>query len=287
MRYEVVHTTSYHYGLPATTCYSLAHLSPRDTTTQQVLSSDLVIDPAPDDLSSSTDLYGNRRTYFTVERPHDVLAVTSSSAFEITPVDLPVSAFEPWERSRDAIAAASPDREFVLDSPHVPKMVDLATYAHASFPAGASLYDSIADLTHRINVDFEFLPGSTTVSTPISTVLQQRSGVCQDFAHVAVGCLRAMGLAARYVSGYIETLPPPGMPKLVGADATHAWCSVRAADGAWIDMDPTNDVIAPWSHLTVAWGRDYGDVVPLRGVVTSKGAEAELVVEVDVVRTDG
>jgi transglutaminase-like putative cysteine protease len=169
----------------------------------------------------------------------------------------------------------------------VPLLDELERYATPSFAPGRSLLDSVGDLTSRLHADFRFQPGATNVSTPLSEVLEHRSGVCQDFAHLAVGCLRSMGLAARYVSGYIETLPPPGQAKLIGADATHAWCAVRLADGSWLDLDPTNAAVGPDHYLVVAWGRDYGDVAPVKGVVMSANDTMELSVAVDVVRVAG
>lgn len=286
MRFEVRHTTRYRYSSPASLCYNQAHLAPRDTPRQRVETSDLDIEPRPDDHSHRIDEHGNRVDYFTIERPHQGLAVTATCTLSVDPNDISPAADRSWESTRDAVVDPSPERELQLESPLVPHLPQVAAYAAPSFPAGRPLIDSVRDLTGRIHRDFTFRPGATTVSTPLSDVLEQRSGVCQDFAHLAVGCLRSMGLAARYVSGYIETLPPPGQPKLVGADATHAWCAVRLADGSWLDLDPTNDAVGPDQHLVVAWGRDYGDVVPVKGVVMAAKDAMELTVSVDVVRLD-
>jgi transglutaminase-like putative cysteine protease len=184
------------------------------------------------------------------------------------------------------VIEATAQREFLLESPLVPTLAELEQYAAPSFTAGRPLLEAVTDLTHRIFRDFLFDPGFTTVSTPLIEVLRHRRGVCQDFAHLAVGCLRSVGLAARYVSGYIETVPPPGVAKLIGADASHAWCSVRLADGSWLDLDPTNDAVGPDGYLTVAWGRDYSEVVPVKGVVMSAGSGMALTVAVDVSRRD-
>jgi transglutaminase-like putative cysteine protease len=284
MRFRVQHTTRYRYSSPASLCYNLAHLTPRTTERQRVLSSEVVIEPRPDDRTHRTDQYGNGVDYFTIERPHDGLAVTSTCELSVDPYDISPAAERTWESTRDATIGSPDARELLLESPLVPASDALADYAAASFPPGRSMLHAVSDLTARIHRDFRFLPGATTVATPLEQVLELRSGVCQDFAHLAVGCLRAMGLAARYVSGYLETLPPPGEPKLIGADATHAWCAVRLADDSWLDLDPTNDVVGPEHHLVVAWGRDYSDVVPVKGVVMAATDHMELSVAVDVER---
>lgn len=282
--FSVRHRTRYRYSSPASLCYNQAHLTPRSTERQRVLSSEVVIEPRPDDRSHRVDQYGNGVDYFTIERPHDGLVVTSTCELAVAPYDISPAAERSWESTRDATVGSPEVRELLLESPLVPISDALAAYAASSFPPGRSVLDAVRDLTSRIHHDFTFLPGATTVATPIEQVLEQRSGVCQDFAHLAVGCLRASGLAARYVSGYLETLPPPGEAKLVGADATHAWCAVRLADDSWLELDPTNDAVGPEHHLVVAWGRDYGDVVPVKGVVMAATDHMELSVEVDVVR---
>lgn len=287
MRFQVRHVTSYRYAGTASLCYNLAHLTPRETSRQRVLHAELVVDPVPDDRSHRLDEHGNRVEYFTIERPHEGLDVTSSCELEVAPYDISPAAARTWEATRDAVVGPLAEREFLLESALVPALDQVADYAAPSFPAGRTLLDAVTDLTSRIHRDFAFHPGATTVSTPLHEVLELRSGVCQDFAHLAVGCLRSMGLAARYVSGYLETLPPPGQPKLVGADATHAWCAVRLADGSWLDLDPTNDAVGPDDYLVVAWGRDYADVVPVKGVVMAARDDMELRVAVDVERVGG
>jgi transglutaminase-like putative cysteine protease len=286
MRFRVRHSTSYRYASPASLCYNQAHLRPRSTTTQRVLHAEVVVEPRPDDTGERVDEHGNVVQYFTIERPHDGLDVVATCELEVDPYDISPAAQRSWESTRDAVMGPTPDRELLLESPLVPLLDQVEQYAAASFPPGRPLLDAIEDLTARIHRDFAFVPGATTVSTPLAEVMQLRSGVCQDFAHLAVGCLRSMGLAARYVSGYIETLPPPGAPKLVGADATHAWAAVRLADGSWLDLDPTNDAVGPEHYLVVAWGRDYSDVVPVKGVVTAARDEMQLSVSVDVVRVE-
>lgn len=286
MRFRVEHTTRYRYSTPASLCYNLTHLSPRETRFQRVLDSGIVVEPTPDDRSRRLDEHGNDVEYFTIERPHDGLVVTSRCELRVEPYDVSPAVHRSWEDTRNAVIDPTAEREFLLESPLVPALAELEHYASPSFTPGRSMWDAIRDLTSRLHRDIRFEPGATTVTTPLAEVLEQRRGVCQDIAHAAVGCLRSMGLAARYVSGYIETLPPPGQDKLIGADATHAWCAVRLADGSWLDLDPTNDVVAPEHHLVVAWGRDYGDVVPVKGVVMASEGTMELDVSVDVVRLD-
>lgn len=196
----------------------------------------------------------------------------------------------PWETVRDRLrldrAAEVLDAyQFAFDSPHVALDDDAHAYATASFPPGRPILDGVADLTRRIHAEFAYDPSATTVATPVGDVLRQRRGVCQDFAHLEIACLRTLGLAARYVSGYILTTPPPGAPRLVGADASHAWLAVWVGDEGWIDVDPTNDQLPRDQHVTVAWGRDYGDVSPLRGVVLG-GGEHRMTVAVDVTPLD-
>ena len=284
MRYLVTHSTTYRSPEPVTIGYHQAHLSPRDTPGQRVVSHQLDISPTPADRADHVDLYGNRFTYFCVSEPHRVFDVTATSEIEILkrrPLANPVSG---WERAVDHALADPLVCDFVTPSPLIAANAAIASYAAPSFPAGRPLLECVNDLNHRIYTDFNYRPGWTTVSTPLAEVIESRRGVCQDFAHLAIACVRSMGLAGRYVSGYIENLPPEGQPKMVGADASHAWASVRDAEGMWIDLDPTNDLVEPVSHITVAWGRDYSDVVPLKGVVTSTGGRTVMSVAVEVRR---
>ncbi|HET9257097.1 MAG TPA: transglutaminase family protein, partial [Pseudonocardiaceae bacterium] len=198
----------------------------------------------------------------------------------------------PWERVREKIQADPGDdaldaRQFMLDSPLVRNSGDLAAYATESFPARRPLLEAVIDLASRIHHDFDYHPGATGVTTTIEEVLESRSGVCQDFAHVATGCLRSLGLAARYVSGYLETEPPPGQERLAGADASHAWVSVFVPGAGWVDIDPTNDQLVDDRYITTAWGRDYSDVPPLKGVIFTQAEDHDLRVTVDVVPVDG
>jgi transglutaminase-like putative cysteine protease len=286
--YRVRHLTRYDYEGRVTLCHNLARILPRWAAGQDIISSRLVIDPPPDDQRAHTDLFGNVVTYFSIDVPHDQLSVTAESEVRVRALPSPASGGPSWEESVVPAGAhvgeAALLRELALPSPLVPSLAAVAEYAAPSFTPGRSGADAVLDLTRRIHAELVFDPGFTTVSTPLSEVIEHRRGVCQDFAHLAVGCLRSVGLATRYVSGYIETDPPPGRPKLVGADASHAWCSVWLAGHGWLDLDPTNGVLPSDRHITAAWGRDYGDVTPLKGVVFAGGAHQRLTVEVDVVR---
>jgi transglutaminase-like putative cysteine protease len=234
------------------------------------------------------DWFGNLSTYFAVQQPHQSLTVTATSEVEVSPLgSLLDSAFPTtWDAARDQLrTGADPDlldaRPYVLESPFVAVNADLLDYALPSFESGRSLLEGVQDLMGRIFEDFTYDPHFSTIATPLEDVLAHRKGVCQDFAHLAIGCLRAQGLAARYVSGYIETLPPPGKEKLVGADASHAWFSVYVPYQGWVDFDPTNNQIPMTQHVTTAWGRDYGDVTPLKGVIFGGGKHG-LKVSVDM-----
>ena len=291
MRYRIEHRTQYHYSAPVSRCRNEAHLRPRDTDRQTCVEHDLVVDPAPTGWGERADFYGNPVTSFVVDGPFVVMTVTAVSTVEVTDVD-PLPAVGPvWTEALDLLTNdLSPDmldaREFCFESPLVSTAKVVRDYAEPSFTPGAPLVDAVTDLTERIHRDFVYDPGFTTVTTPLDEVLDHRRGVCQDFAHLAVGCVRSMGLAARYVSGYLETAPPPGTERLVGADASHAWLSVFVPGWGWLDLDPTNDQAPPTHHVTVAWGRDYADVAPARGVVFGASTGQELSVAVDVERVD-
>lgn len=297
MRYEVRHTTIYDYEESVSSSYGEAHLLPRELPTQRVLSRELTVDPEPEDRHDRVDWFGNPASYFSIQHPHDRLEVTASSTVEVLPrevTDEHLRLSAAWE---DVVAAARdtevgrPDRpgipdlaSFRLASPSVPTNADLADYAAPSFEAGAPSLDAVRDLAHRINQEFAFVPGATSVTTTVAEVLKKREGVCQDFAHLMIGALRSVGLPARYVSGYLETDPPPGMPRLEGADVSHAWVGVWLGGLGWVDVDPTNDRFVGERHVTTAWGRDFRDVTPLKGVIFSDGGTDELTVTVDVKR---
>lgn len=277
MIYRVTHLTEYHYGAPVTLAHHLAHLSPRETEYQYFRQHELDIFPPPAVSHQRIDALGNRCALFIIQESHQQLRVRAQSEVEV----LPRSKFDPaqtpaWESvvqglPRDLSGEGLAIYQYIFDTALVKCSRDLEEYARISFPAGRSVAEAALDLTRRINEDFIFDPTATTVSTPLRTVLTSRRGVCQDFAHLQIGCLRSLGLAARYVSGYIETNPAPGQEKLHGADASHAWVSVYCPGPGWIDLDPTNDLLVDDRHITVAWGRDYSDVTPLRGVILGGG----------------
>ena len=285
--YRIVHRTSYRYNAPVSRCRNEAHLRPRDTDRQQCLSSELIVEPTPTSWTERTDFFGNPVVAFAVDGPFDQLSVVSTSSVSVSGRE-PLPATGPaWEQARDRLAAdLSPEmlaaREFCFESPLVSTGRVVREYAEPSFVEGAPLVDAVTALTERIHADFVYDPGFTTVTTPVDEVLRHRRGVCQDFAHLAVGCVRSMGLAARYVSGYLETAPPPGEERLVGADASHAWLSVFVPGWGWLDLDPTNDKIVGPTYVTTAWGRDYADVSPLKGIVFGGGGSHSLDVAVDV-----
>ena len=288
-RYRVRHVTTYRYGAPVTSGLTLAHLLPRTTSDQQVLSASVLSDPVADHGSTYLDGFGNLATFLGVEQPHDAMVVTADSEVDVTtPPREPDGLGPPWDEVggwllTDTTSDGLLARTCTLASPLVDSGPDLATYATPSFPPGRPVIEGVRDLSTRIFHDFVFDPSFSDVATPVLDVLQARRGVCQDFAHLAVGCLRSLGLPARYVSGYIETTPPPGEPKLAGTDASHAWCSVYVPGSGWLDVDPTNDQVPPRNHVTVAWGRDYGDVAPVQGVVFGPATTQQLTVAVDVV----
>ena len=276
IRYRITHTTEYRYNVSVSQCQNEAHLLPRSTPRQQYEHGQLRIQPSPTVYRDREDFFGNRVTYFAVQEPHVTLSVTAQSEVLIVQAAARwLWASLVWEEVRQAVAGdTSPEgieaRQFLLDSPLVHRSAALAAYAAASFVPNRPLLEAVADLVQRIYQEFTYEPDATTVSTPLDEVLQHRRGVCQDFAHVAIGCLRAQGIAARYVSGYLETSAPDG--QLIGAAASHAWVSVYCPGQGWIDFDPTNNSIPTDQHITVAWGRDYSDVTPLKGVIVGGGS---------------
>ena len=285
--YEVSHTTTYTYTSPVSVSHHLLRISPRRLSRQFRVAHTIHTDPTAVTTSHRTDYFGNDVTFATIERVHQKLRITSSSRVAVGPAFIPDPAETPdWESVRglcrsDRSPAALEAVEFTFASPAVPLGPEFSTYAAPSFPRRRSVLEAALDLNARVHADIKFDPAATTVSTPVLEVLERRRGVCQDFAHLMLACLRSLGLPARYVSGYLETVPPPGQPRLVGADASHAWVSVFCPAIGWIDLDPTNDQIPSGKHITVAWGRDFGDVSPIRGVLLGSG-EHSLAVAVDV-----
>ena len=289
--YRVAHRTVYRYSDVVTSSYGRGFLTPRDFARQRCVAHALTIDPTPADRSTSRDVWGNISSYFHVTAPHHTLSITSESIVE---VDAPPpawygagSATAPWEIARPLGADGARAIEFALDL-QPPEITDaVRDYAAPSFVPERPLIDVLGDLTHRIYRDFAYRSGSTTVSTQVSHVLTVREGVCQDFARLAIACLRANGLAASYVSGYLATDPPPGKERMIGIDATHAWAAVWTPQNVWLGLDPTNDQMIDERYITVGYGRDYADVPPLRGIIYTDADSSVIDVSVDVAPFDG
>ncbi len=285
--YEITHTTTYEYSDPVSLSHHTLRLHPRELPRQRCLESELQILPRAGVMESHFDYFGNRMTFATVEGAHRKLVATARSRVTVKAPAWPVRADTPkWEAVRDFTLGYKADeileaREFVYSSPLIPKEPEFAEYAAPSFTPRRAVLDAVLDLTDRIHGDFKFDSKATNVATPLEEVLKLRRGVCQDFAQLEIACLRTMGIPARYVSGYLETDPPPGKPRLVGADASHAWVSFFCPGVGWIDVDPTNNLLPSARHITVAWGRDYSDVSPVRGVILGSG-EHSMKVAVDV-----
>jgi transglutaminase-like putative cysteine protease len=279
--YQIDHETRYVHAGRVSTSQHVACLAPRELPRQRVRSHRMVVDPNPASQSRRTDCYGNTEDQFTILTPYSELRVVSHSAVEVLPRAEMIDASPAWEdvRSDGGFNAAS---EFRFASPYVEPAPPLEAFAREAFTERRPLVEAAVALMHRIHDEFQFDPGATTITTPATRVLEERHGVCQDFAHLQIACLRSLGLPARYVSGYLLTDPPPGQPRLVGADASHAWLSIWCPVNGWVDLDPTNAVLPDTRHVTIAWGRDYGDVSPLRGVVLGGGTH-ELYVGVSVV----
>ncbi len=288
MIYRVRHATTYAYADLVSVCHNELRLRPRDCRHQICTFHELALLPEPLAVSHWVDFFGNPVTFFTLQEPHRALTMTANSTVEVTSVDTPPPTATPaWESVRDRLrgdrsVAGLDAYQYVFDSPYIPTSPPLLSYAPASFTFGRSWLDAVCDLTRRIHTDFTYAPKATSVNTPLSDVLRDRRGVCQDFAHLQIACLRALGLAARYVSGYLVMQPSLGHAPLVGAQASHAWVSVYCPERGWIDVDPTNNMLPSDRHITMAIGRDYGDVSPIKGVFLG-GGEHTLEVAVDVV----
>lgn len=284
--YDVLHDTRYRYDSAVLLSQQIAHLRPRELDGQHTLSHRLEIVPAPAQRSERTDFFGNPVTAFALHAPHAQLAVHARSRIRVEPQSWPdPGASPPWEAARDHLrdglsghaplqADARDAGQYRFASPFVllgDEAKAYADYALQCFTPGRRLIEALLALSARIHADFRFDPAATSVATPVAEVFAARRGVCQDFSHLMIACLRALGLAARYVSGYLLTEPPPGQARLIGADASHAWVAVWCPGLGWIDVDPTNDMQPSAGHITLAWGRDYGDVCPLRGVILGGG----------------
>lgn len=290
MLLHVLHETAYDYVPMVRTAQHVAHLKPAQTPRQQVLSHRLTVNPRPAQQSEAIDVYGNTRSFFSLQYSHDGLRVVADSLVSTAAPEEPQESL-PWQEVVERMryhrgTRYDPAAEFAFASPYVPRDGAFAAYAHPSFPEGRPLLEAARDLMQRIHQDFEYAPAATDVNTPALEALTLRRGVCQDLAHVMLGCLRSLGLPARYVSGYLLTEPAPGRPRLVGSDASHAWVSLYlpAADGpagTWTELDPTNDRTPGEDYVTLAIGRDYSDVSPIRGVLHG-GAHHTLRVAVTV-----
>jgi transglutaminase-like putative cysteine protease len=287
--YLIEHETRYDYGSAVATSQHVAYLQPRDLPRQRVCRHTLRVDPAPSALVHRVDYFGNAAAHFTLLTPHDSLVVSSHSLVQVDERtdDIVAEASPAWEDVREGLAfrrgaSLTDAAQYGWASPYVALAPELAAFASVSFRPQRPLLEAAIDLMHRIHDEFRFDPSATTITTPVTRVLEERHGVCQDFAHLQISCLRSLGLPARYVSGYLLTDPPPGQPRLIGADASHAWLSVHCPRHGWVDLDPTNALLPDARHITLGWGRDYGDVSPLRGVMLG-GSEHTLTVGVSVV----
>jgi transglutaminase-like putative cysteine protease len=287
MIYKIVHRSTYKYKYPVSVGNHVACLKPRATPPHQLVRNEISIHPTPATWTERTDYFGNCLSFFTVQERHKELVVEARSEVVIAentkrwPQHAPawedVVLSLPADRSEEGLNAY----QFAFESPRIRIRPEFAAYALESFTPRRPIHEALLDLTARIHTDFRFDSKVTNVRTPAEEVFRKRRGVCQDFAHVQVACLRSINLAARYVSGYLRTYPPPGRPRLIGADVSHAWASLYCPGSGWLDVDPTNNVVPSDGHVTLAWGRDYGDVSPLHGLVLGGGAHT-LKVSVDM-----
>lgn len=279
-RYQIFHDTCYHYDSPVSLAQQLAHLWPRKCEWQRCTDQQLLISPDPTARRDELDVFGNPLTRLAFERPHDELQVNAQLTVEV--LARPALDFKQspaWELTRDALSYSSQPLSAELleacryrfQSPYVHLKRSFVEFSQSCFPPGRPLLLGVQDLMQKIFSEFTFDAEATQVATPLVEVLERRRGVCQDFAHLMLACVRSRGLAARYISGYLLTQPPPGQPRLIGADASHAWVSVFCPVLGWVDFDPTNNVQPALEHITLAWGRDFSDVSPLRGVILGGG----------------
>ncbi len=298
VRYRVLHETRYDYGSPVSLSQQQLHLSPRILDWQRIEEQRIDVDPQPSWRRDGQDAFGNPVSWISFDAPHQTLLIRSLMTVAVLPHLPSAEALAdslPWEALRDRLAYDSSEPQaddleaarFLFESPHVRVKHELAAYAADCFAPGTPVLLGTQALMAKIFREFKFDPEATTVSTPVLEVLENKRGVCQDFAHLMIACLRALGLAARYVSGYLLTRPPPGKPRLIGADASHAWVSVYApgVPGNWVDFDPTNNLLPDTEHITIAFGRDFSDISPLRGIILGGGG-AEPEVGVTVVPLD-
>lgn len=292
MRYKINHVTEYAYQDPVGLCHNRLCLTPLDGPHQMCLSSQIKIVPPPDDFNYRKDFFGNTVAFFSSYRDHDRLEITSVSEVELSgrpEADQALGSQVLWREVEQLLALQAKDTfdivQYTLPSRFVPKSEEIRKFSDDCFVEDATLWSACNALMQKIYNTLEFTPGFTTINTPVEDVVKAKKGVCQDFAHVMISCLRNMGLAARYVSGYLETIPPPGKEKLIGTDASHAWVSVYFPAVGWVEFDPTNCLLPSYKHITVAFGCDYHDVAPIKGIVFSSGKQ-NLTVKVDVSRVD-
>jgi transglutaminase-like putative cysteine protease len=290
MKYTIHHKTKYTYLEPVSLCYNIARLVPRNTNEQNCKNTSIEITPQPDRINEYEDFFGNKVIYFSIEKEHWELTVNVTSEVERLfsgPKKIPAQPNAGPQEIKQELLNLKEDamdiQQYSFETVMTAPSEEVLNYALQSFLPGRSVFDATENLTRRIYEDFEYKPGHTNIATPLSEVMQERKGVCQDFAHLAIACLRAVGLPARYVSGYIETLSPEGVEKLIGVDASHAWFSVYIPQMGWTDFDPTNNCLVSDQHITIGWGRDYADIAPLEGIILSSGSH-ELTVSVDVKR---
>jgi transglutaminase-like putative cysteine protease len=290
MKYTIQHTTAYTYLEPVSLCHNIARLVPRDTIGQICKNTSIQITPEPDRINEYRDFFGNKVIYFSIEKEHFELTVQVTSEVEREipgQIKLHVYPRIGLEDVRQELSKLKEDaadiNQYLFETPMTAWNEEVLNYALQSFKTGKSVFEATENLTERIYKDFEYKPGHTTIATPLSVVMQERKGVCQDFAHLAIACLRSIGLPARYVSGYIETISPEGVGKLIGADASHAWFSAYIPELGWTDFDPTNNCMVSDQHITIGWGREYSDIAPMEGIILSSGSH-ELTVSVDVKR---
>ena len=290
MRYKVKHITEYLYQDVVSTGHNRLCLVPLNLTHQKCLSTDINIKPTPDELTYRTDFFGNTLLFISIYKEHQQLEIISESLMEVESrdtVELARNSSTQWVDAKNLLALQSDVYadviQYTLPSFHVPYSEEIKKFALDCFPPQATLWSGCQSLMKKIFSSLEFKPGFTTVNTPVESVLISRKGVCQDFAHLMIACLRNLGFPARYVSGYIETFPPPGKVKLVGSDASHAWVSVYFPDIGWVEFDPTNNLLPSENHITVAFGQDYFDVAPIKGIIFSSGKQ-NINVKVDVKR---
>ncbi|WP_159518075.1 transglutaminase family protein [Sunxiuqinia indica] len=293
MIFQVIHKTTYKYDNFVSYCHNMATLRPRDLSGQKLLDFKLDIEPSPSEINERTDFFGNYLTRFSIQEPHNELIVSSKSIIE-RDFNSIVASYNSSNCRMVTMSSAIDQlktqltadclnaRQYLLESPLIRKVSPvIKNYGTESFQPNRSVFDAAKELMQRIFTDFKFVPGFSDVATPLHEVFEERKGVCQDFAQIAIACIRLVGLPARYMSGYIETIPPAGQEKLIGADASHAWFSIFIPGFGWVDFDPTNNLIPENQHLVVAWGRDYYDVPPLKGVIYSNGKN-EMNVSVDI-----